>query len=470
MALARKQRKTDALLALEQLEMRASLLEKEKSAHLYSKRSEFRSEFCQLEETDLKLVEERKQERQKLRQQINRVRTNVGKFQRSLKSAKPNQQFVQKLKELMEEIESSITAFKNQQRENYDSLSKEEKVASQEISAFDKRIESWTLMSTSAPPTQAAKTGDGGTKSHTETEYPPAIADFERFLQQTGGHQGGWDDYDHQTFLKIYRAHHSKGKPFLDEAVRSLPGRSERDVVEHEQWYREYLALKDRRKEAIRVWREQKESEKAEALAGVEKERDEAEDAEAERQKAEAARKEREMTAAKLAQWKAEQEMKRLAEEEKMLKERLARAEDEAKKRKRKAAVKAKVEEYARQKGEEKEILKAADEALAKEEIKRRRAANRQLERFQLRDVAALEEKKVKQIEQEIEKEHQAMRLERLKGQVDVKVHRDPSRLYKLTEGWENRKKDAGGSSNSASRGPITSVPKRAVPSWRKGI
>ena len=47
--------------------------------------------------------------------------------------------------------------------------------------------------------------------------------------------------------------------------------------------------------------------------------------------------------------------------------------------------MKAKVEEYARQKGEEKEILKAADEALAKEEIKRRRAANRQLERFQLR-------------------------------------------------------------------------------------
>ena len=61
----------------------------------------------------------------------------MGKFQRSLKSAKPNQQcscknliktaklrisnsnslVVQKLKELMEEIESSITAFKNQQRE-----------------------------------------------------------------------------------------------------------------------------------------------------------------------------------------------------------------------------------------------------------------------------------------------------------------------------------------------------------------
>ena len=26
---------------------------------------------------------------------------------------------------------------------------------------------------------------------------------LQRFLQQTGGRQGGWDDYDHQTFLKI---------------------------------------------------------------------------------------------------------------------------------------------------------------------------------------------------------------------------------------------------------------------------
>ena len=25
---------------------------------------------------------------------------------------------------------------------------------------------------------------------------------LQRFLQQTGGRQGGWDDYDHNTFLK----------------------------------------------------------------------------------------------------------------------------------------------------------------------------------------------------------------------------------------------------------------------------
>ena len=26
---------------------------------------------------------------------------------------------------------------------------------------------------------------------------------LQRFLVQTGGHQGGWDDYDHQIFLKM---------------------------------------------------------------------------------------------------------------------------------------------------------------------------------------------------------------------------------------------------------------------------
>lgn len=30
---------------------------------------------------------------------------------------------------------------------------------------------------------------------------------LQRFLAQTGGHQGGWDDYDHQLFLKLKGKH-----------------------------------------------------------------------------------------------------------------------------------------------------------------------------------------------------------------------------------------------------------------------
>ena len=53
--------------------------------------------------------------------------------------------------------------------------------------------------------------------------------------------------------------------------------------------------------------------------------------------------------------------------------------------------------------------------------------------------------------------------------QVPVKAQRDPSRLYKLTKGWEERKKATlepgeGGAAVGAS------LPKRAVPTWRQGV
>ena len=47
-----------------------------------------------------------------------------------------------------------------------------------------------------------------------------------------------------------------------------------------------------------------------------------------------------------------------------------------------------------------------------------------------------------------------------LLSQVEVNVSRDPSRLYKLTAGWEQRKKDGSGASGS---GPTLHMPHRYV-------
>lgn len=47
-----------------------------------------------------------------------------------------------------------------------------------------------------------------------------------------------------------------------------------------------------------------------------------------------------------------------------------------------------------------------------------------------------------------------------LLSQVEVNVSRDPSRLYKLTAGWEQRKKDGPGASGS---GPTLHMPHRYV-------
>ena len=56
---------------------------------------------------------------QKLKQQLGKIRTNVNKFQRDLQDVKPSPEFVEKLKEIMEEIENSMMAFKEQQRKVY---------------------------------------------------------------------------------------------------------------------------------------------------------------------------------------------------------------------------------------------------------------------------------------------------------------------------------------------------------------
>ena len=56
---------------------------------------------------------------QRLKQQLAKIRSNVNKFQRDLQDVKPSPEFVEKLKEIMEEIENSMMTFKEQQRKVY---------------------------------------------------------------------------------------------------------------------------------------------------------------------------------------------------------------------------------------------------------------------------------------------------------------------------------------------------------------
>ena len=56
---------------------------------------------------------------QRLKQQLGKIRSNVDKFQRDLQDVKPSPEFVEKLKDIMEEIENSMMTFKEQQRKVY---------------------------------------------------------------------------------------------------------------------------------------------------------------------------------------------------------------------------------------------------------------------------------------------------------------------------------------------------------------
>ncbi|NWW51291.1 CC112 protein, partial [Pedionomus torquatus] len=234
----------------------------------------------------------------KILQQLSKIQSNVKRLQRQLKDVKPTPEFVDKLKEMMEEIENAINAFKEEQRKMYEQLLKEEKTAINELSVFERKVELWALGSSTTEKVLKLPSARISVDRTLENCLPEEVVEFERFLQQTGGRQGGWDDYDHQTFLKI-RTKHKGRLSYMDEALEYLCGRTKEDIEQHEKWYQEFLILHEKKKESIKKWKEKqqqkkegnlKEKDKSEKLLKVEwQQREEAQKQKEEERKRQAA-------------------------------------------------------------------------------------------------------------------------------------------------------------------------------------
>ncbi|XP_078690117.1 coiled-coil domain-containing protein 112-like [Branchiostoma floridae x Branchiostoma belcheri] len=461
-----KARKTEVLREIDQLELKIKNLEREKTTHLYSKRSDFRQQFCELEELEMKGNTNRKTEKVKLRQQLDKMRGMVKKFHIQLKDVKPTPEFLEKLKVTMEEIETTISAFKDQRRVDYEALLRDERTLTQEITALEKKIDAWAQGPAGvAMETKGAKAKNLSLKNNVMKDLPPEVAAFERFLAQTGGHQGGWDDYDHQAFLKTRSKFRGKAA-FLDEAVRACPGRTIGDVRQHESWYQEYTTLKERKKEAIANWRKKKESEKEELLQQADEDSS-SDDEEMLTARSKQIEQEREEKKKRLNAWKVQKELQRAQEEERKLKEELSKAKHQEKERERQAAVRAQVEQYRRQRQEEEEVLRREqEEQYRQDRVRKQMAVAEEMSRFQERDQRMVEEKLAKDRAREEAVKEKNKRLEKLKGQVEVKVERDPSRLYKPTALWKQRNKEIGATGG----GRVLHMTHRAVPNWRQGV
>lgn len=174
---------------------------------------------------------------------------------------------IDKLKETMTDIENSISVFKDTQHQRYEicfcrdvlsrsflsntrlssfeELLKEERTFSQEICAFEKKMDSWSL------PVKAEVRRPRSDEKSDWRNLPPELTALQTFLQQTGGRHGGWDEFDHHSFLKVWTKH--GGKPsFRREARLYLPGRTEEDVRLHEEWFVELRRLQERQREVRR--------------------------------------------------------------------------------------------------------------------------------------------------------------------------------------------------------------------------
>ncbi|XP_075710935.1 coiled-coil domain-containing protein 112 isoform X2 [Rhinoderma darwinii] len=462
---AEQAKKAEFIREADKLRHQIAILEKDKNGHLYNKKNDFRNEYSTLEECEQKLANSRKTDTVKTEQQLSKIHNNVRRLQLQLKDVEPTPEFVEKLREMMEEVDHAITTFKEEQRIIYEDLMKEEKTTIIELSALEKKIDA----SLSTVPEKSFKVPSGKAQLDTLacSQLPEEVVAFEKFLEQTGGRLGRWDDFDHQSFLKVWTRHKGKAS-YLEEALAYLPSRTREDVEQHETWYQEFLFLEEKKKESIQKWKAKKQ-EKIE-MSKVQKktkeitEFDQRQQEEAQRQKFEEDRRKRQQ---ELDTWKRQKEIEAAAKLEAKFKEEEERQRNQRKERQRQLEVKLIVEENARIRKEQEEFLRLEKEMREEaEREERKRMAAYEICRFQERDQQKIEEKThEKKAKEEVEKEKER-RLAKLREKVQVHVDRDPSRLCKLTKGWEERCKNIGPTGSA----PLVLIPHRAVPTWRQGL
>ncbi|XP_034026364.1 coiled-coil domain-containing protein 112 [Thalassophryne amazonica] len=414
----------------------------------------------ELDEYENVLEAERNVEKFNYQKQLVKIQNGVKKFQRQLIDVKPTPELIERLKEIMTEVANLISTFKEEQRSRFEELLKEEKMCQQEITAYEK-IENWNLVVKLDSKPCASSTVK---IKPVDREHPVEVRALESFLQRTGGACGGWDQYDHQTFLKVWMKH--SGQPaYRSEAKLHLPGKTLEEIEQHEDWHQKLIHLQDRKREAIQRWK-----------ASKQQNRQQQEEAETERTEREAKRqaqqhraeRERMEVSHRLKEWREERKKKEEEREKQRLAEELHKRRQAKEERHRQLEVKLIIEEQLRQQTAEKEEEKRRrQDEEQKASDKRRKEATKSIKHFSERDLHKLETKlQEKQLREQQVEERQKRIAAKFKEKVDSHVSSDPSRLTRPTKGWEERVKHVG----SSGGGPMLQMFHRAVPTWRQGL
>ncbi|KAM4579233.1 coiled-coil domain-containing protein 112 [Fundulus diaphanus] len=441
-------------------------LEKERTLIALCRKNNWTDVTEELEECEKVLRKERTAQKGNLQKQLAKIRNGVRTFQRHLTDVKPTPELIETLKEIMSEVEVSINALKEEQRLRFEEYLKEEWTCRQEVIAYEKKIENWSLNVKSNPKLPAASTLKAKPPNR---DLPAEVKALEDFLQKTGGPHGGWDQFDHQTFLKVWVKHGGRSS-YGKEAKLYLPGKTQEEIQQHEDWHQELLHLQEKKREAIRRWKTSKDQERQTRIQSQEemeeaqnrgrKVRSLAEQHQTEEERMEVAR--------RLQEWKKEKKRREEEEEEQKVAEEIQRRRQEKEERRRQLEVKMALEEHLRlrrEKEEEQEKRKREKEQREREE--KQREATKVIKSFSERDLHKVEAKlHERQLRDRAEEERQKRITAKLKEKIDGQVNRDPSRLIRPTKGWEERMKHIGPSGE----GPMLQMFHRAIPTWRQGL
>ena len=465
------QEKRQLVRELQQLAVRATAVEREAYSGLFVKLVDAPRGSGSLEDIFEQHRISLAQETSRIAQNITRLKGSVGAFQTSLRTIARTPNFITALRTSMESIEQSISSFKRQQREVYDVLLQDEKTAMKEIEAFERRFEAWANepsapSSTNVPPSRRPL----AKPAHLDNaDAPIEVADFERYVAEHGGLTGGWDDYDHGTFLR-HRNRLAGKLAFIDAVKEALPTRSEDEIRLHELWFAEFLVLQEKKRQAIANWKETKRALDEARRDQVEATKAAAEElarngsaSSAKQREEEAAKKKRDVELWRLQQQAAEKEALQSQQEaiqRRNEQERLIQQEKRAKAREQ-------IQALAERRAEEERETARRRAAAQAEEISRRKAAEAELVHFRERDQRSIAERAERAAKADEEARARAERLEKLRKTVAVTAASDPSRLLRPTASTRNREADE---TPSGGRVYARAPPRLAVPSWRQGL
>ena len=394
-----------------------------------------------------------------------------------------------------------------------EALLKEERDIEAELGAFEQRRARWedesSSRSASAHVRRAAWAGSSSARpasassvaaphgaaaiaaARAQDDTPPEVRAYEAFVAQRG-RLGGWDEEDHEMFMKQLKAVGGDYSAVVARAEERLPHIPKEQVLAHARWHAEHEDMLAERRAAIQRWRLRRDMAR---LGGAKPKRgakafgfgsrappaDEDEDvdtatvAEMELAAQDARRMAAEMKRAEVRAWREEKaaQTARAAQEEER---RERRRKEQAERARSSNAVR---REAARLYRAEREAQQAAARAREQEEQAEQRATRPKLSkenamRMHERDLRMAQRKEAATRAKEEEVEARRRRQARLKAsvreEVDKKVKADAGRLMRPTSA-HMRRTEEGRESRGLFDNGVTNVryhSVKATPSWRQ--
>lgn len=196
-----------------------------------------------------------------LQHNITKIKENIKLFSDWLmQSSLSNIEAIKTKASLISKIKFGIDSMKIQEKNVLKELNTEEKTLYQELLDTSKKYNNYKENYLIKSNLETSKNKCTSILSNRFINLPVELAEYEKFITSFG-HTGGWEEFDHQVFLK-YRNKFQKSPSFLKKISKHITGKSYKDIEKHEQWYNKYIEMKQKKKLIILNWKTEKEKEK----------------------------------------------------------------------------------------------------------------------------------------------------------------------------------------------------------------